>query len=132
MTPEEDKILEKYIEAFNLGYQQGVKEGKQYKITAPNNNKKEIKMNGQQQSLTFKEKVDYIRRNIKDIAQYLDLEKKRHQNEETNGVENVGEVMANLTLAYRHLEDASMRMGKVLQAYDGGISVYDKETTVGS
>jgi len=29
------------------------------------------------------------------------------------------EVMANLTLAYRHLEDARMRIGKAIQAYDG-------------
>jgi hypothetical protein len=29
-------------------------------------------------------------------------------------------------LAYRHLEDASMRLGKVIQALDGGVSVYDK------
>lgn len=36
------------------------------------------------------------------------------------------EVVANLTLAYRHLEDASMRLGKAIQAIDGGISVYDK------
>lgn len=48
---------------------------------------------------------------------------------------NVGdnpEAIANVMLAYRHLEDASMRLGKVLQALDGGVSVYDKETTVGA
>lgn len=38
-----------------------------------------------------------------------------------------GEVIANLTLAYRHLEDASMRLGKCIQAIDGGISVYDRD-----
>ena len=43
-----------------------------------------------------------------------------------------GEGVANATLAYRHLEDASMRLGKVLQALDGGVSVYDKATTVGA
>jgi hypothetical protein len=42
------------------------------------------------------------------------------------------EAIANLMLAYRHLEDASMRLGKVLQALDGGVSVYDKRTTVGA
>ena len=36
------------------------------------------------------------------------------------------EVAANLMLAYRHLEDASMRLGKAIQVLDGGISVYDK------
>jgi hypothetical protein len=35
-------------------------------------------------------------------------------------------------LAYRHLEDASMRLGKVMQALDGGVSVYDRATTVGA
>lgn len=42
--------------------------------------------------------------------------------------ENRGEMIANVMLAYRHLEDARMRMGKVLQARDGGVSVYDKGT----
>lgn len=42
------------------------------------------------------------------------------------------EVGANVVLAYRHLEDASMRLGKAIQALDGGISVYDKRTTVGT
>ncbi len=35
-------------------------------------------------------------------------------------------------LTYRHLEDASMRLGKILQHLDGGVSVYDKATTVGA
>ncbi len=43
-----------------------------------------------------------------------------------------GEVTANVMLAYRHLEDASMRLGKAIQAADGGVSVYDKATTVGA
>jgi hypothetical protein len=42
-----------------------------------------------------------------------------------------GEAIANVMLAYRHLEDASMRLGKCIQAMDGGVSVYDKRTTVG-
>lgn len=36
------------------------------------------------------------------------------------------EMHANITLAYRHLEDARMRLGKVIQAYEGGVSCYDK------
>lgn len=36
------------------------------------------------------------------------------------------EAYANVVLAYRHLEDASMRLGKAIQSLDGGISVYDK------
>lgn len=47
-------------------------------------------------------------------------------------VEDRGEMIANLMLAYRHLEDASMRLGKTIQAHDGGVSVYDRATTVGA
>jgi hypothetical protein len=46
--------------------------------------------------------------------------------------EDRGEAIANLMLCYRHLEDASMRLGKAIQARDGGTSVYDKSTTVGA
>lgn len=46
--------------------------------------------------------------------------------------EQTGEMIANLVLSYRHLEDASMRLGKAIQAHDGGVSVYDRATTVGA
>jgi hypothetical protein len=39
---------------------------------------------------------------------------------------DINEAWANAILAYRHLEDASMRLGKVIQALDGGVSVYDR------
>lgn len=39
---------------------------------------------------------------------------------------DVPEVKANIMLAYRHVEDATMRLGKVLQALNGGVSIYDK------
>lgn len=39
---------------------------------------------------------------------------------------DAGEIKANIMLAYRHLEDARMRLGKAIQAFDGGVSVYDK------
>lgn len=41
--------------------------------------------------------------------------------------EEVSEVHANVMLSFRHLEDAAMRLGKAIQAADGGVSVYDKE-----
>ena len=37
-----------------------------------------------------------------------------------------GEMIANIMLTYRHLEDARMRMGKAIQARDGGESCYPK------
>lgn len=35
------------------------------------------------------------------------------------------EMISNVTLAYRHLEDAAMRIGKAIQAFEGGKSIYD-------
>jgi hypothetical protein len=43
---------------------------------------------------------------------------------ELRPVSDKGEMLANATLAYRHLEDAAMRLGKVIQAFDGGASCY--------
>ena len=37
-----------------------------------------------------------------------------------------GNMRANITLAFRHLEDARMRIGKVMQALQGGVSILDK------
>ena len=36
------------------------------------------------------------------------------------------EIRANIMLAYRHMEDCRMRLGKAIQAYDGGKSVYPR------
>lgn len=36
------------------------------------------------------------------------------------------EMKANTILAYRHLEDARMRVGKILQAAGDGVSILDK------
>jgi len=79
---------------------------------------------------TFKGAIGQIRKEIKETAKEVNAQVEGHKNSEQSQDENRGEVMANLMLTYRHLEDASMRLGKVLQAYDGGVSVYDKETTV--
>ena len=42
------------------------------------------------------------------------------------GSDRLSEMKANIMLAYRHLEDARMRLGKAIQAYDGGKSVYPR------
>ena len=82
-------------------------------------------MDNEVQEMTFKESVDFTRKQIKEIAK--DVENlKKEKAQYTNGEhENVGEVMANLTLSYRCLEDGSMRLGKVLQHLNGGDSKYD-------
>jgi hypothetical protein len=45
---------------------------------------------------------------------------------EQTAVGQHSEMHANITLAFRHLEDARMRLGKVIQAFEGGVSCYDK------
>ena len=84
------------------------------------------------QEMSFMGKLNDMRAQIKRLAKYVNDTKESHANDESDGIENRGEVMANITLAYRHLEDASMRIGKTIQAKDGGVSVYDKNTTVGA
>jgi hypothetical protein len=37
-----------------------------------------------------------------------------------------GEAIASRFWRYRHLEDARMRLGKTIQALDGGVSKYDR------
>ena len=48
------------------------------------------------------------------------------QQDEAEGFEK-GECIAQAMLAMRHIEDARMRVGKVIQYADGGESVYDKK-----
>lgn len=43
---------------------------------------------------------------------------------------NPGECKANLMLAVRHVEDATMRLGKAIQAMDGGVSCYNDRAKV--
>ncbi len=79
--------------------------------------------------------INARRRAIKAIAGQVDDLKAGAMAEAkftTSDLKNTGECIANLTLAYRHLEDASMRLGKAIQAADGGVSVYDRDTTVGA
>jgi len=60
-----------------------------------------------------------LRREIKVLAENLWGLKER-------GLDGPAESVANMMLAYRHLEDASMRLGKAIQSLDGGVSVYDR------
>jgi len=41
-------------------------------------------------------------------------------------LEGMSEAQQNIILAYRHLEDARMRLGKAVQAFDGGKSCYPR------
>lgn len=79
-------------------------------------------------------KLNEARKQIKAVAETVaELRKLCHPAERANPLSPVGaETAPNIVLAYRHLEDASMRLGKAIQSEDGGVSVYDKETTVGA
>jgi hypothetical protein len=75
----------------------------------------------------LKEVCDLLRADIEATAKRLNAIK-HHSAFLTADIssEARGEMYANTVLAYRHLEDARMRLGKVLQHYEGGISKYDK------
>ncbi len=72
----------------------------------------------------IKSRCDRLRGTVKSMAKYtLDLKQDPHFKADNP---SNGEMLANIMLAYRHLEDARMRLGKVIQAYDGRVSCYDK------
>jgi hypothetical protein len=77
--------------------------------------------------MTAIENCEDARKQIKEIAFYVAALKNRLIDEHLDS-----EAIANSVLAYRHLEDASMRLGKAIQALDGGVSIYDKEQVVGA
>lgn len=86
------------------------------------------------ENVSFTEAANSVRAEIKVAANAADTLSRtvmRHQHQK-GAAEDTGEMIANLRLAYRHLEDASMRLGKAIQAHDGGVSVYDRATTVGA
>ncbi len=89
-------------------------------------------MSGEQEQDPVVKTFNAVRKEIKRIAETLNDERREAREYEARDGEDRGEVIANLTLAFRHLEDASMRMGKAIQARDGGVSVYDRATTVGA
>lgn len=76
---------------------------------------------------SFDSECSMIRKDIKRTAEHI-LSLKDHPafSEVGDDVKDGQEMIANLMLAYRHLEDGSMRLGKAIQAFDGGKSVYDK------
>jgi hypothetical protein len=65
-----------------------------------------------------------LRKEIKEVGSKINALRKSDFSNEP-GTDR-GEIIANITLAYRHAEDCAMRLGKAIQALDGGTSVYDK------
>lgn len=73
-----------------------------------------------------KETCEELRREIKVHADEVGRLWRKHDPAQSE------EIISNVVLAYRHLEDASMRLGKAIQAIDGGVSVYDKSQVPGA
>ena len=77
--------------------------------------------------LKFEEDCRDLRTHIKEIGERV---KSLHHRSTSMQIEvpmDGREMAANTMLAYRHLEDAAMRLGKAIQAFDGGVSIYDKQ-----
>ena len=70
--------------------------------------------------------VDTLRSEMENLAQgILALKAHGYFNDDIRDPANDGEMFANIMLAFRCAEDAKMRLGKVLQAHNGGTSKYD-------
>lgn len=74
--------------------------------------------------MKLNEECSALRKDILDIAKRVDELRKRHLSPGEVPEGDIGEVKANATLAYRHLEDARMRLGKTIQAFEGRESIY--------
>ena len=69
----------------------------------------------------FKENCSSIRGAIERIkVTVLMLKCHSEFQEDEAPVGQQGQMQANIQLAFRHLEDARMRLGKAIQAFDGG------------
>lgn len=74
----------------------------------------------------MEQKCENVRQQIAVMADIVrDLMTEPELNDMPEGGDS-GEARANIMLAYRHLEDARMRVGKVMQQLQGGVSKYDK------
>jgi len=77
------------------------------------------------EELNFANECSIARTKTKELGETLkDLIILSKQHPELVGVDK-GEMIANATLAYRHCEDVAMRLGKAIQAFEGGKSIYD-------
>jgi hypothetical protein len=66
---------------------------------------------------------EYLLSQETELRSYVEIIKSEPEKEGFNK----GECIAQAMLALRHVEDARMRIGKVIQYADGGTSIYDKK-----
>jgi len=76
---------------------------------------------------SLKELCDRLRAELKDIEkQVRSMKEGPRFTGEQSYLGQHGEMIAQSMLAVRHIEDARMRLGKVLQYAEDGVSIYDK------
>lgn len=79
----------------------------------------------------FKNTMDDMRIGLKSmVSQASDIKTQIAKNDAEEG-QDKGEMIANVMLALRHLEDAAMRFGKAIQASEGGVSPLGGPNTPG-
>lgn len=79
------------------------------------------------EEVSFEDKCNNFRNRIKQIGDEIKtLMGSYFLERDQDYPEQHGEIKANIMLAYRYLEDARMRIGKILQAADDGVSILDK------
>lgn len=86
-------------------------------------------ISGRKEIVTLKADANRIREVIKEVGNDVQTFKTCVQVTQKANPESridFGEAIANVMLAYHHLEDARMRVGKCIQALDGGVSIYDR------
>jgi hypothetical protein len=77
--------------------------------------------------MDFEDEIAGLRKKLKECAEMTKaLMNHPVFQSEPDGIRNDDEMKANIMLTYRHLEDAAMRLGKAIQAHDGGKSVYSR------
>ena len=84
-------------------------------------------MNGEETQTALEKHCHKLRGEIRDIGRTV---RTLMGHGDFNGVEifpgQHAEMRANIMLTFRHIEDARMRIGKVMQQIQGGASILDK------
>jgi len=86
---------------------------------------------GLQEPVSVFSETNRLRAELKATGRGLLILKAMLIAEAEKGNELHSEAIANAVLAFRHTEDSAMRLGKVLQALNGGESIYDNSGVVG-
>lgn len=72
----------------------------------------------------FRRQIGHLGNQVRTLMNHPEF--KTVQRPDDPNPRDAGEMKANIMLAFRHLEDARMRLGKAIQASEGGVSCYDK------